>query len=45
LADNVVASSAHGLQRLLCLVVLLLMLLATLYAGWIGAVNFSRIRV
>jgi hypothetical protein len=45
LADSVVASSAHGLQRLLCLVVLLVILLAVLYAGWIGIVNFSRIRV
>jgi hypothetical protein len=34
-----------SLQRILCLVVLVLVLLAGLYAGWIGAINFSRIRV
>ena len=34
-----------GLQRLLCLVVLVIVLLATLYAGWVAIGNFSRIGV
>jgi hypothetical protein len=45
LDDSVVASSAHSVQRLLCVVVLLVVLLAVVYASWIGIVNFSRIRV
>jgi hypothetical protein len=31
--------------RLLCLVVLVIVLLATLYAGWVAIGNFSRIGV
>jgi hypothetical protein len=42
---SVVAVRGLGLQRLLCLVVVLLMVLATLYAGWIGIINYGRIRV
>jgi hypothetical protein len=34
-----------GVQRLLCLVVLVIVLLATLYAGWVAIGNFSRIGV
>ena len=34
-----------GLQRLLCLVVLVIVVLATLYAGWVAIGNFSRIGV
>jgi hypothetical protein len=45
LTANPVASSAQGLQQLLCVVVLLIVLVATIYAGWIGIINFSRIGV
>jgi hypothetical protein len=31
--------------RLLCVVILVLMLAALIYAGWIGVTNFSRIHV
>lgn len=34
-----------GLTRLLCIVVLLVVILAVVYAGWIGIINFSRIGV
>ena len=34
-----------ALPGLLCLVVMLLILLSVLYAGWIGISNFSRIGV
>jgi len=34
-----------GLQRLLCLVVLVIVALAMLYATWIAISNFSRIGV
>ena len=34
-----------GLQRLLCLAVLVIVVLATLYAGWVAISNFSRIGV
>jgi hypothetical protein len=34
-----------GLERLPCIVVLVVIVLATLYAGWIGISNFSRIHV
>ena len=37
--------SPPGLQRLLCLVVLVIVVLATLYAGWVAISNFSRIGV
>jgi hypothetical protein len=33
------------LTRLLCAVILLVMLAALIYAGWIGVSNFSRIHV
>jgi hypothetical protein len=39
------APSGQRLPRLLCAVVLLVILLAVLYAGWVGLTNFSRIRV
>jgi hypothetical protein len=38
-------SRASGLQRLLCIVVLILIAVAVLYAAWIGISNYSRIRV
>ena len=48
--ENTMPSSApafgtNTLQRTLCIVVVLVVILATLYAGWIGVANFSRIRV
>jgi hypothetical protein len=36
---------SHGLQRVLFSVVLLVIVLATLYATWIAISNFSRIAV
>ena len=39
------ASTGQRLPRLLCAVVLLVILLAVLYAGWVGISNFARIRV
>jgi hypothetical protein len=38
-------SPPSGLQRLLCIVVLLIVALAAVYAVWIGVGNFSRIGV
>lgn len=43
MADALPFPPAAG--RLLCLVILVLMLAALLYAGWIGISNFSRIHV
>ena len=40
-----VDSSAPVLQRALCLIVVVIMALAVLYAAWIGIGNFSRIGV
>jgi hypothetical protein len=37
--------SGLRLQRVLCVVVVAIVVLATLYALWIGVSNFSRIRV
>ncbi len=34
-----------GLTRWLCVVVLVVMAAAVVYAGWIGVINFSRIHV
>jgi hypothetical protein len=45
LPANVAAAHQGGLQRLLCIVVLVVIVLATIYAGWIGISNFSRIGV
>jgi hypothetical protein len=45
LPANPVPASTHGLQRLLCIAVLVVIALATLYAGWVGISNFSRIHV
>ena len=39
------ASSGIRLQRALCIVVVAIVVLAMLYALWIGVSNFSRIRV
>jgi len=39
------ASRAHPLTRTLCLVIVLIMVAAVIYAGWIGILNFSRIGV
>ena len=36
---------ARRLQRALCIVVIAIVVLATLYALWIGFTDFSRIRV
>ena len=38
-------ASRTGLTRILCVVVFIVMFAALLYAGWIGASNFSRIHV
>ena len=42
-----VESSASGvsLTRALCIVVLIIMLAAAVYAAWIGVSNYSRIHV
>ena len=45
LSAGPVTAFPPGLQRLLCLVVLLIVVLATLYAGWVAISNFSRIGV
>ena len=45
LSAGPVTTLPPGLQRLLCLVVLVIVVLATLYAGWIAISNFSRIGV
>ena len=45
LSAEPVTALPPGLQRLLCLVVLVIVLLATLYAGWVAVSNFSRIGV
>ena len=36
---------SHALQRALCLIVVAIVVLAVLYAAWIGIDNFSRIGV
>ena len=38
-------SQSRHLATMLCVLVILIVLLATLYAGWIGISNFSRIGV
>ena len=45
MADVPPASRAITLTRVLCVVVLLGMVLAVGYAGWIALLNFSRIAV
>jgi hypothetical protein len=39
------ASHSYPLTRTLCLVIVLIMVAAVIYAGWIGILNFSRIGV
>jgi hypothetical protein len=39
------ASRAQPLTRTLCLVIVLTMVAAVVYAAWIGILNFSRIGV
>ena len=39
------ASRAYPLTRTLCLVIVLIMAAAVLYAAWIAILNFSRIGV
>jgi hypothetical protein len=39
------ASRAHPLTRTLCLVIVLTMVAAVVYAAWISILNFSRIGV
>lgn len=36
---------SHALQRALCLVVVVIVVVAAIYATWIGIGNFSRIGV
>ena len=36
---------SHALQRALCLIVVAIVVLAVIYAAWIGIDNFSRIGV
>jgi hypothetical protein len=45
LPANPAPASTRGLQRLFCIVVLVVIMLATLYAAWVGIINFSRIHV
>jgi hypothetical protein len=45
LPPNPPPASTRGLQRLLCIIVLVVIVLATLYATWVGISNFSRIHV
>ena len=45
LSTSDVAARGLALQRILCIVILALMVVATLYAGWIGIANYPRIRV
>jgi hypothetical protein len=40
-----VAVRSHALQRALCLIVRVIVVLAVIYATWIGIGNFSRIGV
>jgi hypothetical protein len=40
-----VAVRSHALQRALCLTVIGIVVLAVIYATWIGIGNFSRIGV
>ena len=39
------ASRSYPLTRTLCLLIVLIMLAAVIYAGWIGLLNFPRIGV
>lgn len=39
------ASRSDALTRTLCLVIVLIVVVAVVYAGWIGISNFSRIGV
>ena len=39
------AAPGTGLTRALCIVVLVVMFVAFLYAAWIGVSNYSRIHV
>ena len=39
------SASRTGLTRILCVVVFIVMVVAVLYAAWIGVSNFSRIHV
>ena len=39
------ASRSYALTRTLCLVIVLIVVVAVIYAGWIGISNFSRIGV
>ena len=45
MADSFLASRWRSLGPTLCIVVLLTMLVAVLYAAWISLDNFSRIGV
>jgi len=39
------AFRSYPLTRTLCVVIVLIMVAAVVYAGWIGILNFSRIGV
>ncbi len=45
LSAEPVTALPPSLQRVLCLVVLVIVVLSTLYAGWVAISNFSRIGV
>lgn len=45
LGASFASPSGLRLLRVLCIVVVAIVVLATLYALWIGVSNFSRIRV
>jgi hypothetical protein len=45
LSAHLTVSRRPGPERLLGIVVLVVILVAALYAGWIGISNFSRIHV
>jgi hypothetical protein len=42
---SAVAVRSHALQRALCLIVVVIVALAVIYATWIAVGNFSRIGV
>ena len=43
--ETSLASRPHILQRGLCVLVVAIMIIAVIYAAWIGIGNFSRIGV
>jgi hypothetical protein len=45
MSSSSITAVPHTLLRTLCLVVLVAILVAVLYAAWIGIANYSRIGV